>query len=234
MNINNTKDLISGIIYSISYFTFLPVKLKHFEANNTFYKGVVFGLPISGLILGIITVVLYMILPMVAIYKAILVAILYLFLYGFIHLEAVADTIDGYFASLSNKDVHEIMKEPHIGSIGAIGTFCFVLLKILAISTLLYYDQYLAVILAFVLSRGSVIFALELEYHKESHFVNSLKESIQVPIAVKILFFPLVVLSKFILTKLKIHLGFLNGDTIGFSIELIEIILLNIGVLICL
>jgi adenosylcobinamide-GDP ribazoletransferase len=226
------KDIISGIIYSISYFTILPITLKKVDNHSLFYKGVVFGLPISGLLLGLITLILYAILPFFALYKAIFVSILYLFLYGFIHLEAVADTIDGYFASLSKKDVYEIMKEPYIGSIGAIGTFCFILLKILAISMLLYYGYYFAMVLSFVLSRGSVLFALDLEFHQDSHFVHSLKKSIQISRLIKILFFPLTILSKFILTRLKTRLGFLNGDTIGFSIELIEIILLNICVMI--
>ena len=85
----------------------------------------------------------FLILPFPILYKAILCAILYLFLYGFLHLEAVCDTIDGYFASLSNKDVYEVMHEPQVGSIGAIGGFCFVLLKVLAISYLLYSESFI-------------------------------------------------------------------------------------------
>lgn len=228
-----SKNFIKGVLYSISYFTTLPVKLQHFEANNNFYKGVVYALPLAGALLGFLTVLLFIILPFPLLYKAILVSIIYLFLYGFIHLEAVADTIDGYFASLSNKDVHKIMKEPHIGAIGAIGTFCFVLLKVLAISYLLYMGQYFFVILAFILSRASIFGALELEYHKDSFFVHSLKKSFHFNIVLKTLLLPINFLSKYILKSLQKKLGFLNGDTLGFNIELIEIILLNIGVLFC-
>jgi adenosylcobinamide-GDP ribazoletransferase len=227
------KDIISGIIYSISYFTFFPINQNYFTANKNFYKGVVFGLPLSGFILAIVTIVLFILLPMPILYKSILLSIIYLFLYGFLHLEAVADTIDGLFASLSKKDVYEIMHEPQIGAIGAIGTFCFVLLKILAISFLLFHEQYFMIILVFILSRTSIFFALDLEYHKDSHFINSLKDSIEVPRVLKIIFFPLNVLTKIILGKLKKQLGFLNGDTLGFNIELQEIILLNIGIILC-
>jgi adenosylcobinamide-GDP ribazoletransferase len=227
------NDFIKGILYAISYFTVLPVKLKHFEANNNFYKGVVYGLPIGGAILGIITVLLFIVLPFPPIYKAIFVSVVYLALCGFIHLEAVADTIDGYFGSLSGKDVHEIMKEPHIGAIGAIGTFCFVLLKVLAIGYLLYMGEYLFVVLVFIFSRASLFSALELEYHIESKFIHALKESFQISKILKIGLLPLNLLSKYILQKLQKKLGFLNGDTLGFNIELIELILLNIGVLLC-
>lgn len=227
------KDFIKGVVYSISYFTTLPVKLKHFEANGSFYRGIVYGLPVSGIILALLTIMLFIILPFPPLYKAILISIIYLFLYGFIHLEAVADTIDGYFASLSNKNVHEIMKEPHIGAIGAIGAFCFILLKILAIAYLLYMEQYFFVLIAFILSRASLFSALELEFHKESSFIHSLKSSFHYNIILKFLLLPINFLSKYILKKLQKKLGFLNGDTLGFTIELIEIILLNIGVLLC-
>jgi len=227
------NDFIKGIFYAISYFSILPVKLKQFEANTQFYKGVVYGLPIVGAILGFITVLLYIILPFPIIYKAIFVSIIYLFLYGFIHLEAVADTIDGYFASLSKKDVYDVMHEPQIGAVGAIGTFCIVLLKVLAIGYLLYMEQYIFVFVAFILSRASIFSALELEYHKESSFIYSLQNSFKTNIIIKILFLPINVLSKLILKYLKKQLGFLNGDTLGFNIELIELIVLNIGVLLC-
>ncbi len=227
------KDLIDGLKYGISYFSILPIKVGKFEANKNFYKGVIFSLPFVGLLLSIITIGLFLLLPLPLLYKAILVSILYLFLYGFIHLEAVCDTIDGYFASLSKKDVYEIMKEPQVGAIGAIGTFCFVLLKILALSYLLYYQHFICIILAFVLSRSSLFFALDLEYHKESHFINSLKNSFETPLYIKLIFLPFSLITKFILTRLKKHLGFINGDTLGFTIELQEILFLNIGILLC-
>ncbi|MEA2016894.1 MAG: adenosylcobinamide-GDP ribazoletransferase, partial [Campylobacterota bacterium] len=227
------SDIINGIKYGVSYFSILPVKLYSFKTNSNFYKGVLFSLPIVGLVLSLLTIALFIILPMQNIYKAILVSILYLFLYGFIHLEAVADTIDGYFASLSNKDVHSIMKEPQIGAIGAIGTFCFILLKILALSYLLFQEQYFMIIFVLIASRGSIFFAIELEYHKDSSFINSLKNSITIHFIFRLLFLPFNILTKFILKKVKKAIGFLNGDTLGFNIELQEIILLNIGVLLC-
>ena len=227
------NDMINGIKYGISYFSILPIKADKFEANNNFYKGVLFSLPLVGLLLSLIIITLFIILPMLNIYKAILVSILYLFLYGFIHLEAVADTIDGYFASLSNKDIYTIMHEPQIGAIGAIGTFCFVLLKVLALSYLLFEEQYFMIIFALIASRGSIFFALDLEFHKDSSFINSLKNSIKVIFLYRFLFLPFNILTKIILKKVKKTIGFLNGDTLGFNIELQEIILLNIGVILC-
>ena len=161
-----------------------------------------------------------------------LCSIFYLISYGFLHLEAVCDTIDGYFASLSKKDVYEVMHEPQVGSIGAIGGFCFVLLKILAISFLLYNECYIALIISLMLSRLSLFFALDLEYHEKSHFIKNLQDSLKTSIWFKLLFLPFNLLTKYILITLKKKLGFTNGDTLGFTIELEEIIYLNIAIMI--
>ena len=228
------KNIISGIVYAISYFTILPINQKKFETNKQFYKGILIALPFIGLFLAAFISALHIgfsyIVP--SWYAAIFVSIIYLFLYGFLHLEAVADTIDGWYASLSKKDVYEVMHEPQVGSIGAIGSFCFVLLKVLALTYLLSHNHYLAVIIAISLSRLSVLFALSFEFHPKSYFPNALKNSVSVSLVFKILFLPLAILNKLILKKLQKQLGFLNGDTIGFSIELIEIILLNIAIII--
>lgn len=225
------KDLLNGLKYGISYFSIIPITIKKFEANNNFYRGVLFSLPLVGFLLASLMVLLFLVLPFPVIYKAILCSLLYLFSYGFLHLEAVCDTIDGYFASLSKKDVYEVMHEPQVGAIGAVGGFCFVLLKILAISFLLYSEAYIVLILALVLSRGSVFFALDLEYHESSSFIKSIQKSFITSVFIKLLFLPVSVFTKAILKLLKKKLGFLNGDTLGFTIEFQEIVYLNIAVL---
>jgi len=181
-----------------------------------------------GAILGSIVVFSYLILPFDNLYKSILVSILYLFLYGFLHLEAVADTIDGYYASLSQKDVHKIMKEPQVGAMGAIGSFCFVLLKILAMGWLLYHHYFITIILALILSRFTLLFSLEFEFHTDSKFIHSLQQSFKLTTIQKIIFFPFYKLVKYILSKVHQVLGLLNGDTLGFTIELTEILYLNL------
>lgn len=223
-------QFLNGLKYGISYFSVIPIKLKIFEADRQFYRGVLFSLPIVGILLALLTIFLFLILPLPTLYKAILCAIIYLFSYGFLHLEAVCDTIDGYFASLSKKDVYEVMHEPQVGSIGAIGGFCFVLLKILAIAYLLYFECFITLVIIMVLSRLSFVFALDLKFHEKSHFIMSIQDSFRTPLLVKLLFLPFSLLTKLILNTLKRKLGFINGDTLGFNIELQEIIYLNLAI----
>jgi adenosylcobinamide-GDP ribazoletransferase len=229
------NNFFNGILYGISYFTVLPVKLQKYEADNNFYKGVVFALPIAGLLLGSVSLLFFLLLPFPALYNAVLISILYLFFYGFLHLEAAADTIDGYFASLSSKDVYRVMKEPQVGALGAIGTFCLILLKILALSYLFYSEAYSVILLSIMLSRTTLWFALEHDFHPQSRFIHSMKSAFVLPVLcrlfLKLLLFPLFLLTRLILKRIKKQLGFINGDSLGFTIETVEILLLHLGVL---
>ena len=226
------RQIKNGIIYGLSYFTTLPFIVDDFKVDNSFYKGVLYSLPIAGFILSFITIVVYISLPFNNIYSAFISAILYIFLYGMLHLEAVGDTIDGYYASLSFKDIYEVMHEPQLGALGTVGVFCFTLLKIASIVYVLYLGQYIILVLSLVLSRISIWFVLDLEFHKKSTFINSLKQSYIKNIVVDLILLPLKISTRYIAKKIKLQLGFLNGDILGFIIVLNEILLLNIFLII--
>ena len=227
----DSNNILNGIKYGITYFTTLPIKLNYFDANKKFYQGVLLSLPIVGIILSSIIILFYSILPFHALYSAFISSILYLFLTGFLHYEAVGDTIDGWYASLSNKNIYEVMHEPQIGSIGVMGMISFLLLEIVALVYCFYEELFIVIILSFALSRISVYFALSFEFHKKSKFIIYLKENKQDFKFLTILLFPIKLITDYILRKLQQRLGFLNGDTLGFLIVFLEIILLNIGLL---
>lgn len=231
-----SSSFLNGMIFAVSYFSALPLSLKSFEADDRFYRGVIYGLPITGALLAIFTIVIFFILNLFfpSLYSGFLSALLYLFLYGFLHLEAVADTIDGWYASLSNKDVYSVMKEPQIGAMGAIGAFCIVLLKVAAITYLFYLGGFLVIFAAFVLSRFSLYFILELELHKQSSFLISMQKAKQKCyfLEVFLIFLKWIVFA--IINKISKKIGFINGDIAGFCIELTELILLNMGLLLIL
>ncbi len=222
------KDINNGLLYGLSYFTSLPFKVKYFEANGKFYQGVLYSLPLAGVILSVITILVYQLLPFDNIYNALLSSVIYIFLYGMLHLEAVADTIDGYYASLSSKNVYEIMHEPQIGALGAIGAFCFTFLVIVSISYCLYLEQFVVLVLALSLSRLTVWFGLEYDFHPKSLFVISLKQNYKPFYILEFVFFIPKYFTKYVLKKIKNQLGFLNGDILGFVIVLNEILFINI------
>lgn len=247
------RSIIDGFLFCFSYFTVIPTFKKEYQINQTTYSSMLFFLPFIGSILGVVTLYLAFFLNnfFPPFYSIIVASILYLSLYGFLHLEAIADVIDAWMAKYSNKDIYTIMKEPQVGSIGAIGTFCFVLLKLLAIGYLLYLEAFEFFIVALMVSRLSVLFNLRIfNFHKDSIFAQTLKKSATTKLVIAAIFvyclvaFFLIgfgngiliiilalIVSALVLKILNKRFGFLNGDCIGSSIEITELILLNLGLL---
>jgi cobalamin synthase len=146
----------------------------------------------------------------------------------------VCDTIDGWYASLSKKDVYEVMKEPQIGAIGALGAFCLVLLKVAILTYLFYLEAFWVIIISLVLSRFVLYFILDLEIHEKSSFLIYMKNVKQKSFIIDTSLFFIDYLVRKITKKLVEKIGFINGDISGFSIEIIEILLLHIGLIIVL
>ncbi|MEA3352356.1 MAG: adenosylcobinamide-GDP ribazoletransferase [Campylobacterota bacterium] len=224
----SSNDKINGIIFAISYFSTLALRTESFEANKQFYKGVLYGIPLVGVILALLTVLIYNILPFHPVYSALIASIIYLFMTGFLHFEGLADTIDGWYASYSSKDIYKVMHEPQVGSIGALGSVSFLILLISSMVYCLYLEQYLVLFTALLLSRTAVHFSLEFEFHEKSTFIQAMKENYEPHILMTLLLYPLKLLVNYILKTLQKRLGFLNGDTLGAMIVMVEIILINI------
>ena len=247
------RSIIDGMLFAFSYFTVIPTFKHELKIDKTTYSSMLFFTPFCGAIIAMIAVYVAISLNhfYAPLYSILLGSILYLCLYGFLHLEAIADVVDAWMAKYSKKDIYEIMKEPQIGAIGAIGTFCFILLKLAAIVYLLLDEKFFMFIVIVILSRFSILYNLRIfTFHANSIFATSLKQSSTwLVLILATLFYALIVLylidvksviillvvsvfsSIVILNILKRRFGFLNGDCIGFSIEFTELMLLNVGLL---
>ena len=240
------RSFFEGFMLSVCFFTQIPALYHVKNLTHKTYKFLALTIPINGLILASITILFYHLLSMHAneIYVAIFASVFYLFMYGFLHLEAVADIIDAYYGKHGGKDAHEILKDSHVGALGAIGTFALVILKVSAMSYLLIEGKYIGIVAVLFVSRLMVVGAIyRFEFHSDSKFIHSLKEPLDhismiilAIIALLILIglhHPLLVLpALFITLILKMwlmrHIGFLNGDGLGFILEINELILFNI------
>ncbi len=248
------RNIIFGFLLAFSYFSILPIKLKVFRESPLIYKSTLFFIPFVGFIIGILTLIIFLFLSNFfnIYYASLLSAIFYLFLYGFLHLEAIVDVVDGYYASLSNKDIYKIMKEPTVGAIGVIAIILFLILKIASIVYLLNSENIFKILVAFTLSRFSIfyifyffklhnksIFALKLQKNLTIKFfifsilLYSLLLLIFIDLSILImLLFATIFFTILIIKILKKRINFINGDILGFNIELIELILINILILI--
>jgi adenosylcobinamide-GDP ribazoletransferase len=241
------SDLKVGLALAYSYFSFIPINIKEYRDNSAIRKYLLLFIPLVGFSLGLIAIAIFFILNNFfhPIFSAIIVSMIYMKAYGFLHLEAICDVADGYFASFSNKDIHKIMKEPTVGAMGIISVTLFLILKVSSIVYLFYLDKVWLLLIAVTLSRVSIYYVLYFfEFHPSSSMAKYLKSDLDTKLLifataiyigilsfifdsyVVVLFVTMLILSYFIINHIKNRFGFINGDVIGYNIEMIELLLL--------
>ena len=242
------KQILNAFYFALSYFSIIPVFIKDMKIDNDTYKYTLALLPLVGAILASLVIGLNLLLNEFfnPLYAAFLASIAYLFLYGFLHLEAICDVVDAWFASYSGKDPYEIMKDPTIGAIGALYAFSFVLLKVGISTYILYEGQYALFFAILVFSRLNFMYLLSFfKFSKDSFLslafqgagVGKIKIYTLIYVIIIWFFLPdtlvLFLISMisfyFVLKILNKKFSFVNGDCLGFTLEHTELILLNIG-----
>ena len=238
------RDFFNGLVLSLGYFTRIPIPYKVEKVSDKSYGYLALTLPLSGVVMGLVTVTLFVWLQAYTnrYFVALLVSVIYLFMYGFLHLEGVADIIDAWHGGHSGKDRYKIMKDPNIGAIGALWTFGLVLIKVASLATLLLSGAYAAVISVLILSRWGVVWMIWLgAFHEASRFIYRMQQALEwqgmvvltFVVAMALVFvgylwlLPVTLVLMFLLYYwLKRTFGFVNGDGLGFVIELSEMVLL--------
>lgn len=116
-------------------------------------RGIVY-FPVVGAIIGLILFVGFRVFNWIFsgidnIYLlATLILILELIITGGLHMDGFGDTFDGFFSYRSKDRILEIMRDPRLGTNGLLAIMALVVLKIVAMATLIYYN--LAVYLIFM------------------------------------------------------------------------------------
>ena len=239
------KDIYIGLKFCFSYFTILPVNISNDidVTKNSIIKSFLFFLPFIGFVLSALSIALSCILEDLSYLGLIIAAIFYMVLYGFLHTEAIADVADALYAKHSDKDAYKIIKEPTIGAMGLLYTIVFVILKIALIVYILYYDLFYEFIIVLLMSRLALLINIKIfTPHEKSTFIILMKKKISLLfLFITFVFYSLFILyftstivfiiGLFILFSsfltvliLRKKLGFINGDVLGVSVEISEIV----------
>lgn len=235
------KNLLKGFALAVSMLTILP-----FFRVHEFYKGIngysVMFYPLVGFLLGtllyLITSVLTPYIP--SFHIGIILFALWALFTGGLHLDGYCDTIDGLFVDKSR--ALEVMKDPHNGGMGMIFGGVFFILKASSLAT---FESLYLLPLILMLPRLAVVFMIYVyPYVSKSGMSILAKEELkgwQVLVAllytmIVVLYFDAwllllvtLLLTLFIKTFFMKRYGGFTGDIYGFSIEVIELILLNIA-----
>lgn len=242
------RAMLKNFVTAVQFLTIFTLNKKHEVRENDLAKSMVY-FPLVGFALGFILVnadkgLLWMF-PH-AIVNAMLIVILVL-LTRALHLDGLADTLDGLMGGYDSKSRLHIMKDSRLGTAGVIGIVLLLLVKYLALNNLFSGSKVEALLTAPMLARWSqTLMVYKANYGREegmgSAFVGHLRGNnmiaafvvafglaiwvngwIALYLVAGVLVFTL--LGRWYLVK---RLGGVTGDAIGAMSELNEVLVLLI------
>jgi adenosylcobinamide-GDP ribazoletransferase len=120
---------------AIQFLTLFPIRFKRAPTPEEQARSMIF-FPVVGLGLGLFIGLIYYLLTelLLPLSAAAVLVLLYTLMTGGLHLDALADLSDGLYAGRDRDEIIQIMKDPHIGVMGAIAIFLVLLAKFSLIS----------------------------------------------------------------------------------------------------
>ncbi len=237
-------DYLNAARMAFGFLTVLPVPQKKEWSDLDFGRSALFY-PLTGALIGLGAAGANILLS--AVFEkpiaAFLTLIIWILLSGGLHWDGLADCFDGFGCSASPERRLEIMKDPRLGTYGALGIFCSLILKWLCISLLPERNILLFFALSGASARWAMLFLLRRDLANPKGLAAMLKNHCPKRIALYAAPVPLLLaalygksallylLLNLVLTEIlgliaQKKIGGINGDVLGFSIELAEIILL--------
>ena len=232
-----------SLLLAMQFLTTLPLKIRKFSEKKMAWAVVYF--PIVGLLLGLILAgldILLSILGFAPLATNIILVVTLIILTGGMHLDGLADTADAFLSGKKKEEMLEIMRDSHIGVMGVLSLISIILLKIGLLSSVSVIVKPAALILMCILSRWSSVMAMYLfpyarQEGKAKLFIQGLNLKIFIVSLIVVLIFSFAVWGIKGLLALVIiadctyligkiisrKLGGITGDTLGATIELMEI-----------
>ncbi len=234
------KKIFKGFALAVSMLTSVP-----FFKVHDFYKGIngyaVMSYPLVGLMLGgILWAVFSLLNPYIpSTHLGVIIFALWVLLTGALHIDGFSDTIDGLY--VSKERALEVMKDPHTGGMGMILTGTFLILKA---SSIAHLEAFYLLPVVLMLSRLNAVLAIYFyPYINPNGMATLAKEEFTRSQLLVALFYTFVLILLFntailfvssLLVLFAVKLFFMrryggfSGDIYGFTIEVTELVLLNL------
>jgi adenosylcobinamide-GDP ribazoletransferase len=129
--------MMGGFLSAIQFLTIVPVKSKNADEKNLGLSLLYF--PAVGLILGLVLICIYHLLVFLGFQPwaaAVILTVSLTLITGGLHLDGLADTLDALAGGRDREQMLQIMRDPHIGTMGVLGLLCAVLLKTVLVASL--------------------------------------------------------------------------------------------------
>ncbi|HUH43052.1 MAG TPA: adenosylcobinamide-GDP ribazoletransferase [Sulfurimonas sp.] len=234
------RDIFKGFALALSMLTTVP-----FFKVHDFFKGIngyaVMFYPLVGFLLGLVLWGAHSLLAPFApsFHVGIIIFVLWVLLTGALHLDGFSDTVDGLY--VAKEKALKVMKDSHVGGMGMIMSATFLIAKA---SSLAHFEAFYLLPIILMLSRLNAVLAIYFYPYISPNGMSTLAKAeltkTQMLIA---LFYSLVLVAIFemylalvsallVLFVIKSFFikryGGFTGDIYGFSIEVTELILLNV------
>ncbi len=251
--------MIKNFITALQFLTIITVRKDHEVAEGDLAKSMVY-FPVVGFLIGVLLVNADKIFALIALPQTIatfLLIILSVLLTRALHIDGLADTLDGLMGGRDHPSRLAIMKDSRLGTAGALGIVFVLFMKYLCLNNLFESERIVALLVAPVLARwAQTLMVSNAEYVREhgmgKAFVGHLRSSgLAATSAVAI------GLSAFVVVRLDVHsvilffvlicgvllltylgkryfvrkLGGVTGDAIGAMSELNEVLVLFLFVI---
>jgi adenosylcobinamide-GDP ribazoletransferase len=246
--------MIKNFITALQFLTIITVRKEHEVAEGDMAKSLVY-FPCVGFLIGFFLVNADRLFALIALPQDIatfLLIILSVLITRALHIDGLADTLDGLMGGRDHSSRLAIMKDSRLGTSGALGIVFVLFMKYLCLDSLFESDRIVALLVAPVLARwAQTLMVSNAEYVREhgmgKAFVGHLRSSsliaasvvaiglsafvvVRLDVRSVILFFVLIcgVLLLTYLGKryLVRKLGGVTGDAIGAMSELNEVLVL--------
>lgn len=237
-------DLLNAFLMAFGFLTVLPMPQRKEWSDRDFGWSAVFY-PLTGALIGLCAASAFRLCCAVFArpIAAFLCLIIWIALSGGLHWDGLADCFDGFGSSASPQRRLEIMKDSRLGTFGALGIFCALILKWLCIRHLPDNKYLIFFALTGASARWAMLLLLSRPLANPNGMAAMLKTNCPklvwlyaapLPLLLALLYGPFGflylltgVLTVFALGMIACKkIGGINGDVLGFSIELGEIMIL--------
>jgi adenosylcobinamide-GDP ribazoletransferase len=237
---------MSSFLLSLQFLTTLPLKITNFSEKKMAWALVYF--PIVGLFLGLVLIGLNTLLSILGVSSSvsnIILVVVLIVLTGGMHLDGLADTADAFLSGKAKEEMLKIMRDSHIGVMGVLALISVILLKIGLLSSVSPALKPPALMLMCVLSRWSVVLIMYLfpyarQDGKAKLFIQGMNLKVLILSAIVVIICSyfiwfigglvvllIVALCAYLIGKAaNCKIGGVTGDTLGATIELMEITVL--------
>ncbi|PKM67895.1 MAG: adenosylcobinamide-GDP ribazoletransferase [Firmicutes bacterium HGW-Firmicutes-2] len=113
--------MMKSFIMMLTYITRIPYPVNLEYDEQTFAKGL-YAMPVIGIFIGLAMAgVMWILKEQIPQVKAFVIILIYLVMVGGLHLDGLADYMDGIFSGRTKDRILEIMGDSRIGSFGVVG-----------------------------------------------------------------------------------------------------------------